>query len=219
MITTRRSDGNSISAFNSDSSRVGVALLERKEPVTYKEYVAPETTDENVEQARARMQENLARLMNYDRYAEEVQDVAQTATVERVEIATPEQASVAYEEQVEACSDDDIRPTSTTMQFGDGDIESLRMDMQQKETSKGKYHLNGKGKLVVVLYALVLTVVMALIAINTGVLASLSSKEQILAGQANVRIQELNALNAQIESISTPEYIAEKALELDMIKG
>ena len=33
-------------------------------------------------------------------------------------------------------ADEDIRPTSTTMQFGDGDIEKLRMDMREEQNEE-----------------------------------------------------------------------------------
>ncbi len=221
MITTRRSETNSISAFGSDSSRGGVALLERKEPVSYKEYVAPETTNESAEAARSRMQENLAKLLNYDRYSEQVQDVAPVAVTVDAEETIETQASTAEAIQQTSTSEEDIRPTSTTMQFGEGDIDSLKMDMKREiveEETTGKYKLNAKGKLVVILYALVLTVVMALIAINTGVLAKLSANEQSVNDQYNAKVQALSAIEQEIESVSNPEYIVEQAIELGMIK-
>ncbi len=221
MITTRRAENNNISAFGSESSRASVALLERKEPVSYKEYVAPETSNESAEEARVRMQENLAKLLNYDRYSEQVQDQAPAvATVEAVETTETEASTADSIQEVSAFSEDDIRPTSTTMQFGDGDIEKLRLDMKKEEEQEtgGKYRLNAKGKLVVILYALVLTVVMALIAINTGVLAKLSSNEEIVVAEANAKMQTLASIESEIENISSSEYISQKAIEYGMIK-
>ncbi len=218
MITTKRSD-NGMSAFTADSSRGGVALLERKQPVSYNEYAAPETTGENVDEARARMQENLAKLLNYDRYSEQVNAVA---VVEETEPVVQTQTSAVVSDFAEnstmAISEDDIRPTSTTMQFGDGDIENLRMDMKKEEESTGKYRLNAKGKIVVVLYALVLTVVLALIAINTGVLATLTNKEQTAIATTQARIQTLSEVEMKIEDISSNEYISQQAEGLGMIK-
>ncbi len=221
MITTRRSETNSINAVGSENSMAGVALLERKDPVTYKEYVAPETTGESAEEARARMQENLAKLLNYDRYSEQVQEqIPVVATVETAETIETQVSTADSIQEVSAFSEDDIRPTSTTMQFGDGDIENLRMDMKKEEEQEtgGKYRLNAKGKLVVILYALVLTVVMALIAINTGVLAKLSSNEEIVEAEASAKMQTLSAIESEIENISSSEYISQKAIEYGMIK-
>ena len=220
MITTRRSETNSISAFGSDSSKAGIALLERREPVTYKEYIAPDTTGESPEEARVRMQENLAKLLNYDRYSEQVQDVAPVAeTVEAVETIETEAFTAETIQDVSAVYEDDIRPTSTTMQFGDGDIENLRMDMKQEEQTTGRYKLNGKGKLVLILYSLVLTVVMALIVINTGVLAKLSATEQSLMSVQQEKVQALSSLETEFKDFSSIENISKIAeQELGMVK-
>ncbi len=220
MITTRRSETNSISAFGSDSSRGGVALLERKEPVSYKEYVAPETTNESAEVARARMQENLAKLLNYDRYSEQVQDSAPVAVEAEVAETVETKASATETIQESKVSEDDIRPTSTTMQFGEGEIDNLRMEMKREaeQSSTSKYKLNAKGKVVVILYALVLTVVMALIAINSGVLAKLSSTELVGVEEMNAKVQTLSELESEIESLSSSEHIESQAIELGMIK-
>ncbi len=223
MITTRRADNNSMNAFGSDASRGGVALLERREPATYSEYVAPQTTGESVDEARVRMRANLDRLLNVDRYSEQVQSTAvpnieQIANAETESVQVVEQATTVAEE-VQAISEDDIRPTSTTMQFGDGDIENLRMDMKaEQEESQGKYRLNAKGKIVVVLYALVLTVVLTLIAINTGVLAKLSNQEQTAMAQVEENKQLYSRVMEDVESISNSEYISEQAVGLGMKK-
>ncbi len=219
MITTRRSETNSINAFGSENSRGGVALLEKKEPVTYKEYVAPESTNESAEEARTRMQENLAKLLNYDRYAEQVKDVSPVLETEEVAPVSQDMVATTQTVQENTQSDEDIRPTSTTMQFGEEDIASLRLEMKKEaEEATGKYRLNAKGKLVVVLYALVLTVVMALIAINTGVLARLSVAEQSITAEYNSKVQALSQIQTEIESASNSDYIIEQAIEYGMIK-
>ncbi len=219
MLTTRRSDTSSISALASEASKGGVALLERKEPVSYKEYVAPEAPVESAEEARARMQENLAKLLNYDRYAEQVQDVSATATVDAIEVMEAQASTV--ENIFDSSSEEDIRPTSTTMQFSDGDVENLRMDMRKEEEVTGsKYKLNAKGKLVIVLYSLVLTLVMALIVINTGVLAKLSSTEQSLNDKLNETASAYSSLETEIKDWSAEENIINIAQnEYGMIKN
>ena len=63
MITTRRPERYSAT---DNSVRGGVDLLERE--VAY-ETVAPQR-EESREEAKARMQRNLDRLLNYDRYSE-----------------------------------------------------------------------------------------------------------------------------------------------------
>ena len=204
MITTRRSEGNTINAYESENGNV--MLLERRETETV-------ANTESVDQARARMQDNLEKLLNYDRYSE----IQNSVMVESAPVCEPEPI---VEEKMFA--DEDIRPTSTTMQFGDGDIEKLRMDMreEQNEEQSGSYRLNGKGKLVVVLYALVVTVILALIAVNSGMLASLSKQSQAKAVEYSEKVATYNALQAEIESISNTDYIIDVATnEIGMIKG
>ena len=209
MITTRRSEGNIINAYESETSKGGVALLERKEVAT----VAPVEDAE----ARARMQDNLEKLLNYDRYSE-IQD--SVATIEAPVQEVEQVVEMVNLEQQRAFADEDIRPTSTTMQFGDGDIEKLRMDMRKVEEQKGSYRLNGKGKLVVVLYSLVVTVILALIAVNSGVLASLSNTTQAKAVEYQSKVATYNALQSEIESITSSEHIINVATgEYGMIKG
>jgi len=211
MITTRRSEGNTINAYESETSKGGVALLERKEVAT----VAP--TTEDTEKARARMQDNLEKLLNYDRYSE-IQD--SVATIEAPVQEVEQVVEMVNLEQPEAFADEDIRPTSTTMQFGDGDIEKLRMDMRKQEEEPVSYHLNGKGKLVVVLYSLVVTVILALIAVNSGVLASLSNTSKAKAIEYQSKVATYNALQSEIESITSSEHIINVATgEYGMIKG
>ena len=210
MITTRRSEGNTINAYESETSKGGVALLERKEVAT----VAPAEDTE----ARARMQDNLEKLLNYDRYSE-IQD--SVATIEAPVQELEQVVEMVNLEQQRAFADEDIRPTSTTMQFGDGDIEKLRMDMRKEEEQQtGSYRLNGKGKLVVVLYSLVVTVILALIAVNSGVLASLSNTTQAKAVEYQSKVATYNALQSEIESITSTEHIIDVATgEYGMIKG
>ena len=100
MITTRRSNG-----LQTESTRGGLDLLER-EAVNY-EQTAPERV-ESMDEAKARMQRNLDKLLNYDRYSE--MEAEKSAVIEDA----PQIREAAY-------SDEDIRPTTTTTQFIDGD--------------------------------------------------------------------------------------------------
>ena len=68
MVTTRRSTESVMSADRDRNG--GVALLER--PIA-NEVIAP-NREENLEEARERMQRNLDKLLNYDRAAEQVEE-------------------------------------------------------------------------------------------------------------------------------------------------
>ena len=210
MITTKRSEGKTVNTR--ESERGGVALLERKE------VKASAQATETVDQARARMQDNLEKLLNYDRYSEIKDSVA---TIEVPEKKAEPVVETVVKDEVKLLSDEDIRPTSTTMQFGDGDIEKFRLDMRkQEEEQTGAYRLNGRGKLVVVLYALIVTVILALIAVNSGMLASLSRTSQAKAIEYQTKVETYNAIQSEIESISSTEHIINVATnEYGMIKG
>lgn len=197
MLTTRRN-----TSFESGSA---IDVLERKNP-SFDE--TPDT--DNLDAEREKMHRNLNMLL----YG----DTAEPEVTEKPEEIAEE---TAPEVQAEAMSDDDIRPTSTTMQFGDGDVSNVYNDMErQKEQEKTSYKLNGKGKFIVVLYALTVMVILALIVLNTGVLASLKKTNQAKAEELNSRIVRYNALTERIDAVSADDYVVSVAEnEYGMIKG
>ena len=197
MITTRRQNGY----LNTDNSvRGGVGLLERE--VEY-EPVSPVSEEEE----RARRKRNLDRLLNYDRYSE-AETEEKTAAIEDAP------------EEIKAYSDEDIRPTTTTTQFIDGDPQIFNDAEKSKTERKSSYKLNGKGKLIIAMYALVITVILALIVLNTGVLKSLSRDVAVLDATYAARVSELNAQNAEIARLSSDERVIDVATnEYNMVYG
>ncbi len=196
MVTTKRSE-NSNRTFN-EFNQGGVGLLERQAPVS-----APEK-EENLSEARERMQRNLDALLNYDKVEDKV-------AVENSSFS--QNLNVTNEMQ-----DDDIRPTLTTMQFGDGDIDQMRAEMRTESSSKEKYHLSGKGKLVLVLYTLAVTVIMALIVLNTGLLANLRNDFASKSVALNDAMTKYASIQADIEQASSSQNVIDKAVnEFGMI--
>ena len=207
MVTTRRASTEITNSAYDRGTAGGVDVLERK-AFSQTNEVASVSQEETIDEARARMRGNLDMLLNYDRYTEQVVDSVEAPMLDEARVAEPVDIQ-----------DEDIRPTSTTMQFGDGDVDQIYNEIQRdnkEETSS--YRLNGKGKLVVVLYALAVTVILALIIINTGVLASLSGTREAKATELNTKIEQYQQLSANIEDISTNDYIIEQAEELGMVK-
>ncbi len=192
MVTTRRSTEQS-SAYDNGSANGGVQLLER--PVAY---TAPQQTETH-DQAKERMQKNLDKLLNYDRYSE--QEVSQQIV--------REESSVAEE---------DIRPTSTTMQFGE-DIDQIREEMRLAGEQEEVYKLNEKGRVVAILYSLAVTIILALIILNTGVLASLSNKSAERAAELDKVVAEYNTIQSQIDQVSSNDYVSQWAEANGMVKG
>ena len=199
MVTTKRVE-NSSRAFYNESSVGGVGLLERTAPASYNEFVDNDCKNqESFSETKARMRRNLDMLLNYDKPTEiqETVDVAQT---------------VAFQE-------DDIRPTLTTMQFGDVDIDEVRAEMRVQEKEKKQYRLSGKGKMAIVLYALTVVVILALIVLNTGVLSSLNRQNLETAQTLQGYEAEYNALSQEIEYASKDSTVIEKAVnDFGMIK-
>ena len=203
MITTRRSEMSN-SVYETRAAAAGVDLLER--PQSFEEFASVAPAVDESEQAQERRR-NLQNLLNYDRYTEQSSSVIVEEQVEEV--------------QASALADEDIRPTSTTMQFGD-DIDQIRREMNraQEEEKSVSYHLNGKGKLAVTLYALAVTVILALIVLNTGVLAGLSNSVQAKAAELDSTIARYEAIQQEIDSISNSDYIIDVAQnQYGMVKG
>ena len=195
MVITRRSTEET--AFtNERGSLGGVSVLER--PATYEEFVAEKPAmEENLESEKELRRKNLEKLLNYDRYSSEVKEVEEVQT------------EITAETTVCSLSDEDIRPTSTTMQFGE-DIDQIRHEMNVREEHV-KPSLNSRGKLAVTLYALVVTVILALIVLNTGVLAKLSNITEAKTAELNTTIERYNAIQSELESISNSDYILDVA--------
>lgn len=200
MVTTRRSTETVNKSFDTAAKSGGVDLLER--PASYEKNMVQEAeSKKTASEASERMQRNLYKLLNYDRFSEEQMQVAQEAQVET------------------SFADEDIRPTSTTMQFGDDNIEQIREEMNKVEVEQEtSYHLNTKGKIAVILYSLVVTVILALIVLNTGLLSSLSAKADAVYADYQAKVQEYNVVVSEIDSISSADYIGTKAQELGMSK-
>ena len=202
MITTRRSTESSNVSFDNNVNS-NVAVLERSETLNYQTVSALAKEDVDTE-ARARMQENLEKLLNYDRYSEQVYE-------ETVETQVVDESS--------SYTEDDYRPTSTTMQFGEGESEQIFNEMKvQNQEEKKSYHLNGKGKLVVVLYALLVTVMLALISINAGIIPSLSNTVDAKAAELNERVEILSELQSENEYLTSSEHVSQWAEQNGGIK-
>ena len=195
MVTTTRRSSEISSTY--EPAKGGVALLER--PSSYSEYANTSAiVDENLAEEKARRQSNLDKLLNYDRYSEVQLSMAQAEAKQQETVNVVDASTLAEE---------DIRPTSTTMQFGD-DIDQIRNDMNYKqEVASDSYHLNKKGKVVVSLYALVVTVILALIVLNTGVLAKLSNITEAKANTLNQTIARYDALQAELDAMTDSDYI------------
>ena len=184
MVTTLRSTEMSSTTYENNSANGGIAL--QVKPNVNEEVALNSPVDT---EATERMKRNLSKLLNYDRFTEEQMQVEDKVSTEL------------------NFSDEDIRPTSTTMQFGDDNIEELREEMRKSEEEIQGYHLNSKGKVAVIIYSMVITVIFALIILNTGLLARLNAERQVAYADYNSAVAEYDQVMSNIESISSPEHV------------
>lgn len=165
MVTTRRSVETAAEGVSGASA---VDLLERKTPATYAEFTSGNETDENLEEAKIRMQKNLDRLLNYEKYADEStildeyteydssSDIAETvaATDSAQTYETQSYETQSYKAQTvensyensyvnadnygDAVTEEDITPTPTTMQFGKAEANPVLDDMERQKREQSE---------------------------------------------------------------------------------
>lgn len=192
MITARRESNGFYDSYGSE--RGNVAVLERESAVN------TERT-ESIEDVRERMKRNLDMILNYDKPAEVVSEPAPVVE----EVAVP----------VAEAQDEDIRPTTTTMQFGDADVNQMFNELKEHEKTEKK--VSGKTKFVVALYAIAVAIVFALIIINTGVLSVIKSKSELKQAELESIIAEYNAVSEDLAKLDD-DYVVNVAVnELGMI--
>lgn len=191
MVTTTRRSSEISCAY--EPARGGVDVLER--PSASKEYLAAPVNEVEFSRTETERKSNLDKILNYDRYAQIQENATQVVSEAALDSST--------------LSDEDIRPTSTTMQFGD-DIE-IRKEINKQSSAEHTYHLNKGGKIVVSLYALVVAVVLALIVLNTGVLAKLSHTAEAKAAQLSETVARYNALCDELDAMSDSSHIIDVA--------
>lgn len=202
MITTRRSND---SFYEGKVSGGDIGLLEREEPISFGESAVTESERESeMREAKARMQANLDKILNYDRYSEVVgaENKQEEASAVNVADKVVSDTSVA---------EDDIRPTSTTMQFGDLDINVVRQEMRSDDEESEKHKLNAKGKLVIALYALAVTIILALIVINTGIINVLSNGNVEKQAMLDQMVNEYNDIRSEISYVTSDGYVIDVA--------
>ncbi|MBE5756843.1 MAG: hypothetical protein E7342_03480 [Clostridiales bacterium] len=172
----------------------GVALLERED--------VKQNYSEEISFDKQRMSENLERLLNYDKYLEEA--VEETVVVDKVEEYSP--------------NDVDITPTDTTMQFGEMDSEIIRSELRIEAEEQAE-SVKAKGKVYLIVYSVLVTVVLALIVLNTSILASISATNQAKQAEVDALQAQFLQLQEEYNTISSDDYVINIAQnEYNMVK-
>ncbi len=204
MVVTKRNETVVNGVYDEN-----INLIRTKTASTYSEYVGERNTvnGETLDEARIRMQKNLDRLLNYDRYNNENMSTVSDTTETTTDDTTNEVVNV------KPLTDEDIKPSSTTLQFGDASFQNVAKDLnRQKNESKTSYKLSSKGKLLIVLYSLAVTVILALIVLNTGVLASLKMDKQANIETLNTTVNEYNVAVDERVAFSSNENVIDIAV-------
>lgn len=221
MVTTRRSVNG---IMNDSSTASAVDLLERKLPTSYREFTEEQQKEESVEASKERMRKNLNMLLYGKESVAETEQDSQEGQYQTETAETSSRAQSFYDttndsvmdepniqSEPQTDNDDDIKPTSTTMQFGKVDTEVLDDMAKQKEKQSNNYRLNAKGKLVVALYVVAVALILTLIVLNTGVLAMLSKNNAEKSAQLSVAMKEYNAVVKEIDEVSAESNIIDIA--------
>lgn len=136
---------------------------------------------------------------------------------EQVAFAAPSFAEQPAVQYAENAAEEDITPTSTTIQYR----TDLYRDEQREVSEEKKGHaLTAKGKLLMAVYAVVVVVVLALIIINTSVLNTLDSAVAEREQQLNAMVSQAQELDDRIDYLTDPDTIIQRAEdELHMSMG
>lgn len=125
--------------------------------------------------------------------------------------------------------DDPYKPSDQTMRHGTDNVDdyatvkivdkkhTAKMIRQEKKNSE--YGLNLRGKILIGVYALVVTTIFALILINARMLRNIDSSIDTYNAQIETLNEEVIELSAKLQNLSSNETISEKAIKMGMVKG
>ena len=205
MITTRREVSDKLNTYVTEQDR-NIAVNS-----TFAERTMYGETISDAERTR----KNLEYIMNYDRYIATEREEA-VARVADAETDVVKDEVIAPEKEEAEVKLEDIEPSSTTMQFLNESTTELMGDI--KKEKKEAFHLTRKAKVMIALYAFAVTVIMALIVLNTTVLGNLSGMIKHKTSEYQSLKTSYEQVMDELENVSDEETIAEKATEFGMIK-
>ena len=213
MVITRRNVNGLSQGLRSTTE-----VLEKEDAYAYYEQPAENMEVYTELKDKERMSKNLAYILNYESYAEQA-NVAEVAP----EITAETTSEVCVDAKV--ISDEDIMPTSTTLQFGDGQADILFNDLRKENEVKAvsnaqsKYRLSASGKVLVALYSIVVATIIALIVVNTSILAGLKTSVATKQAALNGVMTEYAQASARLDEISSDQHVIDVAEnEYNMVK-
>ena len=110
----------------------------------------------------------------------------------------------------------DLMPTATTIQYQN----NLYKEEQQEHVESKKYSMTAKGKVLMLVYSLVVMVILALIIVNTSVLKTLDSDVAQQREALNAAMSEYAKVQEQVDELTSVESIIDRATnDLGMVMG
>lgn len=118
-------------------------------------------------------------------------------------------------------NEEDLRPSSTTMQFESYEENDIYEEVHSKhETDLQKqYKINTKGKLLIAVYALVVATILSLIVINSKMLKSLDNAISGYANQLTELTEQYTKVSEELDFVKSDDVIFEKAESFGMVKA
>ena len=123
-----------------------------------------------------------------------------------------------YAQQPAEVIDEDVYPSVTTMQYKKGGVNPLEdFRPEDGEETDKRYKITTKGKIIVAVYALVLSIVLLLIVLNTSLLKNMNAQISYQQSQITQLTEYNQALTNRLEYVMSDEVIEQKADMLGMM--
>ena len=117
-------------------------------------------------------------------------------------------------------SDENLMPSSTTMQFESYEDNDIYEEVRPKNETdlQKKYKINTKGKVLIAVYALVVATILSLIVINSRMLKSLDNSISGYTSKITELTEQYSKVNEELDYVKSDEVIVEKAENFGMVK-
>jgi len=159
--------------------------------------------EEKAAKFNADISENYKRLLNFNKEKAAQNNSAQTEKVERpIKI---ENIQIDEEE---------IKPTSTTMQFIDMDKNAFELKKEVHESNQVSFKITTKAKIMFCVYAIVILTLFTLIILNTRALKSLNTEISDMQTQVTVMEETKDKLINDLNIVSSEDTIKQRAEDI-----
>ena len=204
MLTFKRNE-TSDKRYDSDTM-----VLDRDNAVSAFDIIEEAKANETEAELKERKSRCLDRLLNYEQYTVEKNNKEEKVSVEDT---LDKMISDADGMQL---TKDDLLPSSTTMQFENNEeIEDFEKDIDVSSSKSVK----PIGKLLIVAYCALVSIIMALIIVNTGIINNLNDSATERRERVNDLQSEYERVMDEVDNVNSEDYIKNVAEnEYDMVK-